>query len=68
VPSCVYLLDALELQIRQDLAILLIFSGLAILLAWAVFFFTEEFEKLKDRRHFYHTRRRQRELDLQEQK
>ena len=61
------LLNALDIQARQDLAVFLIFFGCAILLAWAVFFFTEQFEKIKDRRHFYHIRQRQRELELQEQ-
>ena len=60
------LLNALDIQARQGLAVFLIFFGCAILLAWIVFFFSEQFEKIKDRRHFYRTRQRQREIDMYE--
>ncbi len=60
------LLNALAMEVRQDLAIFLIFFGFAILTAQAVFFFTEQFTKLRDRQHFYRIRRRQRERELQE--
>ena len=58
------LLNALDRQAQQGIALFLLFFGLALLTARAVFYFTEQFEKLRDRRHFYRTRQRQRERGL----
>ncbi len=58
------LLNALDKLVLQGIAIFLLFFGLALVTAWAFFFFTEQFYKLKDRQHHYYIRRRQREHQL----